>query len=250
MKYCVLIAGLFMAVPAFAEPTSLQELRTISVNGQVERLVVPDQAILTVNLNAMKKELSDAKAAHDRKLTQLMAIIRDARISEKKMRANNSNVQPQYESRRIDKQNRHESFLVGYRVHSNITITLDDTSKLAGLMDTVANAGFEKNDGKRWGNLMNVRYQIGNPRAVRDDMLTEALANAKAKAENLAAASGVELKGVVAIIEGGSTVRPPMPMLRGHAMMETAAFAAAGPVAPPAGEQQLTATVNVTYEIQ
>ena len=130
MKYCVLIAGLFMAVPAFAEPTSLQELRTISVNGQVERLVVPDQAILTVNLNAMKKELSDAKAAHDRKLTQLMAIIRDARISEKKMRANNSNVQPQYESRRIDKQNRHESFLVGYRVHSNITITLDDTSKL------------------------------------------------------------------------------------------------------------------------
>ena len=240
----------FILSASSAQAADVDELRTITVNGRTERMVVPDQAVLTVNLNALEAELVQAKAAHDRKLNKLMLIVRDAGIEKNKIRANSSSTQPHYESRRVGKHNRHESVLVGYRVYSNIDVTVEDTSKLAKLMDNITKADFEKNDSRRWGNLMHMRYEIGNPRKLRDDMLVTALANAKAKAEKLAAASGVVLKGVVAIVEGGSAARPPMPMLRGHAMMETAAFADAAPMAPPAGEQQLTATISVTYEIQ
>jgi uncharacterized protein YggE len=243
---CFAVAMMAWAQPAIA----LDDVRTLTVNGRAERLVVPDQSTLTVYLHAVDRDAKAAKAGHDRKLKTLLTITRDAGIAEKKIRTHRSAIQPYYTHKHNATTQRNESVFAGYRAFSNIAITLNDNAKLAPLMEAVAAAGFEDARAERWGSLMQTQYSLSDPRKLQDEMLSEAVANARAKAERLAKATNVSIRGVVAIVENGVPEWRPSPAGMHHnvAMARGAQDSAA--VAPPAGEQQLEASVRVTYEIK
>ena len=244
MKRLALIPlALMMAGPALAADAGV---RSVTVSGMAERKVVPDEAHITVNLNAMDKKMATARAAHDEKLGKLMEIVRSAGIDDKKVRTESSNISPVYHYDNDAKGKSVRSF-DGYRVQTNIDITVADTKKLGGLMEKISSAGFEEGANTEWGNLMSVYYTISDPVKLREDMLTEAMNNAKDKATKLANAAGANIARVYQITEGSTPnyAGAPAPM-----MMRMAAPGAAPAMAPPAGEQQLESTVTVTYELQ
>ena len=246
-KFLVLPLMVMMASPAFA--AEMTPVRSITVNGMAKRQVVPDEAHLTVNLNSMEPKVAEAKAAHDEKLKKLMTIVKNAGIDEKKMRTQSSNMQPVYH---YDSTNgKSIRTLDGYRVQTNIDITVSDTTKLAGLMDEVSNAGFEKGANQDWGNLTSVYYSLSDPDKIRDEMLVEALENAKDKASKLAVAAGSSIARVYQIQESGTpSFNFPRPMMmRAAAPMGMDAMAKVS-VAPPAGEQEVDANVTVMYELK
>ena len=139
----------------------------------------------------------------------------------------------------------------GYRAQSTLDVTVGDTAKIGALMDKIAEAGFEKGANTEWGNLMNLYYTLSEPEKVRDEILAEAITNARTKAEHMAKASGASLGKVYQINEGGTPMFQPQPMpmmaMAKGAMAESAGDAA---YAPPAGEQSVNANVTVSFILE
>lgn len=252
LQFTLIMLALSMLLAGRAHAADMVSVRTITVNGMAKRQVVPDEAHLTVNLNSQEVKLADAKVAHDKKLKKLMSIVNDMGIDEKKVRAQNSSIQPiyRYES---DKTGKSTQRFVGYRVQTMLDITVGDTSKLGKLMDAVSAAGFEQGANTEWGSLTNVYYTLSDPEKIRDDMLTEALANAKEKAEKMASAAGSSIARVYQISESGTpSFDFPRPIMMRTAVPMMAMDKAAGSaeMAPPAGEQEVNASVTVMFELK
>lgn len=228
----------------------LKAVRTISVSGEANRKFVPDEAHLRVNLNSMKMKLADAKANHDEKLKKLMSIVDEAGIEERKVRTESSTVQPVYEYVQVPQGNSNRVFR-GYRVQTQLDVTVVETTKLGSVMENITNAGFEQGANTEWGDLLNLQYQVSEPEKKRDELLAEAISVARAKAERMAQAAGAKIGDVFQINEGNvPNFQPPVPMPM--MMMAKAADMAGAEAAyaPPAGEQQLNATVSVVFELE
>jgi len=233
----------------FAHADELRALRTITVNGLAKNRIIPDEAHVTVNLNASDYQLAKAKDAHDAKLRRLMHLVSDYRIDKRKVSTQMSNVQPMYRYETNPKTGNNEQVFKGYRVQTTVDITVEDTSKLAKLMDDIMKADFDKDAPPEWGQLINMYYTLSDPDKLRDDLLGKAIANAKAKAEKMAAASGAKLSRVFQIQEGGGFNFNPQPvvMMESSSRLDASSPAA---MAPPAGEQEIQTSVTVTYELE
>lgn len=248
MKHLVFSAiflSVFTATPVHAEDAEYElPLRGITVTGQAERKVVPDEAHIHVNISATQMKIDAAKTEHDAKLKKVMAIAEKAGIDEKKVKTLNSNVQPQYAY-----ENNTQLFK-GYRAETQLDITIAETTKVGDLMEALSTAGLENKNERGWGGLLNLSYTVSNPDKLRDEMLAEAIANARAKADRMATAAGAKISRVWVIQEGNAPqFHMPMPMMaRGLAMASDASMEKA--ITPPAGEQQVNATVTVTFEMK
>lgn len=232
--------------------TELKALRTINVSGMAERKIVPNEAHLRVNLNSMNMKMAEAKTEHDAKLKKLLAITAEAGIDERKVRTESSSIQPIYDYVHDPKTSQSTRIFKGYRVQTQLDVTVGDTAKLGDIMDKITEAGFEQGANTEWGDLLSLNYQIADPDKQRDELLAEAITNARAKAERMAKAANAEVAQVYQINEGNvPSFHPPVPMPM--VMMAKSADMAAGreaAYAPPAGEQNVQATVNVVFELK
>ena len=110
---------------------------------------------------------------------------------------------------------------------------LHDVSKVAGTIDMLVGAG--AND------IGGINFMVSQASKLLDDARTQAVADARRKAEIYAKAAGVTLGAPLVISEEGSP--GPMPFRK---MM--GGMAAATPVAQ--GEETLQVTVNVSWAIK
>ncbi len=264
MKQLVMGAAIALVsiavVSAIAHPASViggtNTPRTISVSGQANKKLVPDEAHLRVNLNSMKLKMADAKADHDEKLKTLLDIVKSEGVEERKVRTESASVQPMYEyvnqpitAAMPNPQPKRE--FRGYRVQTQLDITVVDTAKVGVLMEKITEAGFEKDANTEWGNLLDLNYRVSEPEKKRDELLAEAIATARTKAERMANAAGSRVVGVHSISEGNvSHYQPPMPMMMARGAVIEQAMSDAAPVAPPSGEQNLQASVSVVFELK
>lgn len=235
-------------------------VRTISVSGQANRKLVPDEAHLRVNLNSMKMKMAEAKTAHDEKLRALLEITKAEGVEERKVRTESSAVQPIYEYvntpvTAIVPNPQPTRVFRGYRVQTQLDITVVDTAKVGVLMEKITEAGFEKDANTEWGNLLDLNYQVSEPEKKRDELLAEAITAARAKAERMADAAGTSVAGVQSINEGNVSNYNPMPrMMMAAAKAESMESGLLEPpplpIAAPTGEQNLQANVSVVFELK
>lgn len=234
-----LIVALGLVNSAFAaEPLQ----RTITVTGQSERSIAPDEAHVLVNFGATDMKMNIAKTAHDKKLQQVLSIAKEAGIDEAQVKTESSSSQPQYSWDNNKRQ------FKGYRVQTALDITVKDATKVSGLMDKLSTAGLESGDAQEYGNLLNLSYRISNPDKIRDEMLADAIKNARAKAENMAAAADSSVGKVIQINEGSAPSF--MPVARPMMAMAKAGMADSAAAAPPVGEEKVNANVSVVFELQ
>ncbi|MDX2094592.1 MAG: SIMPL domain-containing protein [Alphaproteobacteria bacterium] len=229
--------------------------RTISVTGQANKKILPDEAHLRVNLNAMNLNMAEAKAAHDEKLGTLFEIAKSEGVEEKKLRTESASVQPVYEyvtppvTATMPNPQPTRVFR-GYRMQTQLDITVVDTAKVGALMEKITEAGFEKEANTEWGNLLDLHYEVSEPEKKRDELLAEAIAAARAKAEHMAEAAGAGVVRVQHISEGMvSPYNPPRPMPMMAMTKMGVAEAQGSAVTPPPGEQDLQANVSVIFEL-
>lgn len=267
MKQVILGAAITLAAVAVVgvtlRPMPLtgggQAPRTISVSGQANKKLVPDEAHLRVNLNSMKMKIAEAKADHDDKLRALLEIAKSEGVEERKLRTESASVQPIYEyvappitvTMPVPQQPKRE--FKGYRVQTLLDITVVDTSKVGVLMEKITEAGFEKDANTEWGNLLELNYQVSEPEKKRDELLAEAIAAARTKAERMASAAGARVVGVQSISEGRVNHLlnpPPLPIAAMRSVAMDAVSAETVPVTPPSGEENLQASVSVVFELR
>jgi uncharacterized protein len=118
-------------------------------------------------------------------------------------------------------------------VASNIlTIRLRQLDGLGAVLDAAVADGANTLNGLTFG--------LADPKPALDEARKEAVADARARAELLAAAAGVKLGRVISISEG-VVPTDPAPMFR--------AEASAAPVPVAGGEVGLSASVTIFYQI-
>jgi uncharacterized protein len=137
--------------------------------------------------------------------------------------------------------------IISYTVTNSITVDSYNLLNVSQWIDTAVQAGV--ND------ISSISFSLSDERseAIKNNLLKQAVTNAKSKADIAASALGLNVIGVKSInIEsvGGFPPSPPQPFLAQEAAGAAAAPAADRPPTPIiAGEQEVTSSVNVVFLI-
>jgi len=204
----------------------------IWVTGEGKVVVTPDIATLWLGIEAQAVTVAEAQSQAAEAMNSVTTALTDNGVDEK-------DIQTQYFS--IDQVTRWDSdkdeeIVVGYRVTNMVTAKIREMDKVGSIIDAVAAAGGD------YTRINNISFSVDDPSPYYDEARKEAMADAKAKAEQLADLAGVELGKPTYISEG--VIYPPV--IYRDAGME----AAAAPSTPISlGEIELTLTVQVAYAI-
>jgi len=212
-----------LAVPAWAA-----DPHTMAMTGHGEVRGAPDMAQVTAGVTATAPTAAQALAANSNRMKGVFAALAKLGVPEKNIQTTNFFVSPQY----TNGDNNTPRRLTGYQVNNDVTVRLDDVGKLGGALDALVAAGANQING--------VSFSIQNDAPLLEKARTQAIADARMRAETYAKAAGVTLGPILSISEGGGEA-PPRPMYR------MAAMAAETRIAP--GEQSVAADVSVVWEI-
>lgn len=205
----------------------------IWVSGQGEVTVVPDLATLWVGVEAQADTVAEAQSQAAEAMDNVMTALTDNGVDE-------DDIQTQYFS--IDQVTRwddDEYVVIGYRVTNMVTAKIRDMDNVGSIIDAVATAG---------GDLVrinNIAFSVDDPSAYYAEAREEAMADAKAKAEQLADLAGIKLGQPTYISEGN--IYPPV-VYRDAGMAPEADGGYQTSISP--GEIELTLSIQVAYAIE
>ena len=253
--FVLIIAGLLIAFLAIQVLAGVMGLRyigagiapgnTISVSGYGEAMAVPDIATFSFSVTSEKLTVAAAQADATQKANATLAYLKSAGIDEKDIQTSDYSVNPQY-----DYVQRAcvggicpggEQVLRGYQVRQTTTVKVRDTEKAGDLLGGVGTTGATEVSG--------LQFTFDDPDQVEDEARMEAIADAKAKANELARQLGVSIVRVVSFSESGSGM--PYPLAYGRGGMEgvQSSMDAKAPEIS-VGQNKVTSRVSVTYEIR
>ena len=121
-----------------------------------------------------------------------------------------------------------------------MTVTVRDVNAVGDVVGAATNAGAT--------NVQGISFRVDDPSEAEAEARSAAVADARAKADQLAADAGVAIVGVRSITE--SSFNPPQPIFfeRSVAAGEAAFDTAAPPVLP--GQTEVSVTVTMQLEIE
>jgi uncharacterized protein len=111
------------------------EPRLITVTGDAELKVVPDQVTLSLVVETSHKDLMAAKSDNDERVKKIIALTQQFKIDPRHVQTDRIRIEPRYES-----YERERKFL-GYFVNKSIVICLKDLSRFEELLTSVLRAG-------------------------------------------------------------------------------------------------------------
>ena len=109
--------------------------RQITVTGDAEVRVVPDEVILTLGVETWDTNLLVAKKDNDDRVKRTLALAKEYAIESKYIQTDYLGIEPRY---RYDYE---KSDFIGYFVRKTIVITLKDTTKFEDLLTGLLGAG-------------------------------------------------------------------------------------------------------------
>ena len=161
-------------------------------------------------------------------------------IADRDLQTSDFSITPQYQHfRGQNGQPTPPPRIVAYEVRNTLRVRIRELESTGAILDAVVSDGANQVNG--------IGFSIDDPTALMQKARRRAVSDARDRAEVLADSLGVALGRIVSVSEG--QMRPPVPQPR-MARMEMAMAADAGPVSVEAGEQLLTATVTITWEIE
>jgi len=162
---------------------------TISVTGEAEVRVVPDEVILNLGVETFDKVLGVAKSANDERIKKTVAVARAAGIAAEHVQTDYISIEPRYVQHDVARE------LLGYVVRKSVVVRLRDIARFESLLTAALDAGVTHVHG--------VEFRSTDLRAHRDRARTLALTAAREKADLLARSAGQKAGKVVAISESG-----------------------------------------------
>jgi len=184
--YLGLVLALFLSIAVQAQDKP--DLRLITVNGEGEIKVVPDEVILTLGVETNNKDLNVAKAENDQKIQKIIATAKKLDIEDKYIQTDYINIEPRY---RHEWENRD---FIGYFVRKNISIILRNVSKFEELLSGILDAGANYIHG--------VDFRTTELRKYRDQARALAIKADQEKANDLAKQLGQKVGKPHTIQEG------------------------------------------------
>ncbi len=220
---------------------------TISVSGYGEAFGAPDIATFYFSVVSEKSTVAAAQADATAKINAVTKYLTDAGVDKKDIQTSDYSVNPQYDYIQGVCSGGYcpggKQVLKGYQVRQTTTIKVRDTAKAGDLLAGVGEKGATEVSG--------LNFTFDDPNQMQDDARGKAIADAKAKADELAKQLGVRLVRVVSFNENGGGYPSPMyarDMAYGLGGVANETKAVAPEIS--IGQNKVTSTVSVTYEIR
>jgi uncharacterized protein YggE len=223
-----------------AAQTGGTAVRTITVVGTGKASGAPDVAHVTVGVEAAGPALQAVVDDNKTRMTTLLAALKAQGIADKDIRTTNYNVyveNPQPPQPMIEGGGKAATPALTYHVTNQVDVTVRDVAKLGDLLDKVVAAGAN--------NIYGVSFSVDDPTKLQGMARADAIADAKARAQDLAGLTGVTLGDVISVSE---VIGSPGPVFA--AAVEARAYSAAAPVPIQTGELEVSMNVQVTYAIK
>ncbi len=213
--------GAPMMIHAMAERPALN----LSAHGEVK--TAPDMATISFGVVTEATTAAEAMSLNAARMNQVMAALRRAGIEARDVQTSGLNLSAQY-----DYVQNEPPRLRGYQASNQVTVIINDLTKVGTTADAVVAAGVNQING--------IGFGLKDPSAAENQARLIAVRNLRAKASLYAEALGVELGGIRTLSEGGGYgPRPQLMYARAEMAMDSA-----GPTPVAAGE--LTVRIDIT----
>ncbi|MBD8890660.1 SIMPL domain-containing protein [Labrenzia suaedae] len=221
-------------LPALAEASGKGPVATISITGQGKLSMAPDMAVVTTRVVTPAKTAPEALDENTKAISEVIAEIKKAGIEAKDIQTSGFSIFPRYEQQK-GRENQPPA-IAGYEVANGVTVNIRDLAKLGPILNAVVQSGANEVNG--------ISFQVSDADKKMDEARKAAVENAKSRASLYAQAAGVKLGKILSISEGGASMPQPLYM-----RAEKMAFASDGAIPVEAGQETLSASVTIVWEL-
>lgn len=183
-----LIAVFLSIVLILAAAAAFADTR-IAVNGTGEVRVSADTAVISLGVNARDKDVRKAQQNVNETIAAIRAALIDAGVKEENINTDFINIYAIYEYTEDQEQ------ISAYNANSTLAIKVTEMESVGSIIDVCFAAGANTLNG--------ISFSASDTTEAESDAMKKAFADAKAKAEVLAEAAGLKIKGIEEISEGG-----------------------------------------------
>ena len=220
---------------------------TLFVVGRAQTMVKPDKVTLSLSVETTNSTANAALNANSEAMNKALSALRAAGVRENETSTSFFNISPNYNLTDQQGEGQDQYFppsiesrdIISYTVTNSITVDSYNLLNVSKWIDTAVQAGV--ND------VSSIYFSLSDEKseAIKNDLLKQAVANAKSKADIAASALGLNVIGVKTInIESANGLPPPQPLFSREASDTTSP-----PTPIIVGEQEVRSSVDIAFLI-
>lgn len=195
MKKFLITLFVLVAFPAVVSAQNNIEPPLVTVTGQAEVRVPPDEVLFTLVVENVDKDMVVANQRTDESVKQILAIARRHNVKPEDVQTSQVSIQPKYNTDDLEYDARRtvKRVLIGYQVSKTVAVRLRDISRFDALLADVLRAGIAR--------LNNFEFRDSQIRKHRDEARRMAMRAAQEKAKLLAGEIGQSIGPAYSITE-------------------------------------------------
>jgi uncharacterized protein YggE len=182
---CVAVMLIAASMSVLGDDT--QDVRLITVAGEAEVNVAPDEVVFDLTVQTTNKDLRTAKTQTDDRLRKVIELTRKYKVLAKDVQTDYIKLEPRYRG------NDESRMFIGYSVRKDLVFTLRDVSQAEPLLSELIESGISR--------LNSVKFQTSELRKYRDQARAMAIKAAQEKAIALTAQIGQKIGKAYSIEE-------------------------------------------------
>jgi hypothetical protein len=204
--------------------------RSVTVSASASVQAKPDAARIQSGVVTEATTATAALAANTKAMTNVIDGLKSLGVEAKDIQTTNFNVNPRYNHNRDGG----PPEITGYQVTNEVSVMIRDLAGVGDILDKLISLGANQ--------MRGLQFLVTQAETLKDQARTEAMENARRRAELFANTAAAEVGEVIAIREGAGNIDSLRPMFEA-----TRAAAQSAPI--ESGEQSLSASVTVTWAL-
>lgn len=193
LRQFLLVCCICLVLPARALADDKPEQPLITVTGEAEVMVAPDEVVFDLTVQTFNKDLRVAKSQADERVKRIMELTQRYKIAPQDVQTDSIKLTPRYRG------NDEARLLLGYSVRKDLVFTLRDVSQAENLLSEVMESGISR--------INSLRFQTSQLRKFKDQARAMAIKAAQEKATAMTAEIGQKIGKAYSIEE---EVPPPV----------------------------------------
>ncbi|MDO8495156.1 MAG: SIMPL domain-containing protein [bacterium] len=230
----LVVLSVFFIVSTNEKLNTAATTNTIVLQGSGKVLAKPDVAIVDFSIVTEGATSKDAQDKNSPKSKAVSDFLKKEGVEDKDIKTTTYNIYPQY----VYPQYGGQAKITGYQVTQGYQVKIRDLDKASDIVDGLVTAGAN--------NVNQLQFTIDEPEKLKEEARAKAIADAKEKASKLESQIGIRLGKIVNFSE--STYGYPGPVFYDKAM--SAEGRGGGGPTFPAGENEVTVDITLTYQIK
>lgn len=191
-KYSLLLIsivtlGVLAACSPAAAPAAPESIRSMSVSGIGRVTIVPDMATINIGVRSEAESVSEALEANNAQANALSRVLQTMGVEEKDIQTSNFNIFPNERWNPMTGEVEGRYFVV----ENTVNVTVRELTSLGEILNASVEAGANT--------IYGISFNVEDRSAAVAEARDLAIADAKAKAEAIAASAGVELGEIISI---------------------------------------------------